>query len=61
MRDNLCNEENLLGAIEDNDESIAERLEKIEMLKEDTKNGIQRFPLENDKVIFNAKKQFSFG
>lgn len=57
MRDNLCNEENLLAAIEDNDEGIAERLEKIEMLIEDTKNGIQQFPLENDKVIFNAKKQ----
>lgn len=57
MRDKLCDSEKLIKVIDLNDKSISEDLEEMEMLKEDIKNGIQRYPLKNEQIIFNIKTQ----
>ena len=54
MRDNLCEVNDLQETIEFNDDDIKEFKEKIAILHEDTKNGVQRFPYDNDTVIQNT-------
>lgn len=57
MRDILCNEDDLIETIESNEEAIMEELEEIELLKEDIKNGIKRYPRENEDIIADTKSE----
>lgn len=56
MRDNLCEQEKLCKAIEFREKKIVSEHEKIEMLKEDIKNGIQRYPRKNEEIIPDTRK-----
>jgi len=52
MRDPLCNKEDLIETIEFNQQTICEMKEEIEELKADIENGIQRYPRDNQSIIF---------
>lgn len=51
MRDSLCNEEACKEGIEYHKDFITKRKESIESLKEDEKNGVQRYPNDNKSII----------
>ncbi|KAA0765784.1 PoNi-like cognate immunity protein [Bacillus sp. SH5-2] len=51
MRDHLCIEEKCRERIEYHKEFIEENIEDIKSLKEDTENGIQRYPKDNNSII----------
>ena len=52
MRDLLCDESYLLETIEFNKDEIYEKKEKIIMLKNDMEKGIQRYPRDNQSIIY---------
>ena len=52
MRDPLCSESYLLETIEFDKEAICERKKKIIMLKDDMEKGIQRYPKDNQSIIY---------
>ena len=51
MRDILCDEKKCRDRIALYSEDILDNRENIESLKEDTKNGVQRYPRDNEGVI----------
>src|SRR5699024_11488747 len=51
MRDHLCVEAECEEGIEFNYEFIVENREDIDNLKEDIKNGVQRSPRDNHRII----------
>lgn len=57
MRDNLCIEDDLIETIESNEDAILEELEEMELLKEDIKNGVKRYPRENEDIIADTKSE----
>jgi len=52
MRDPLCSESYLLETIEFDKEEICERKKKIIVLKDDMEKGIQRYPKDNQSIIY---------
>jgi len=54
MRDPLCNKEDLIETIEFNQQTICEMKEEIEELKADIENGIQRYPRDNQSIIYGT-------
>lgn len=56
MRDYLCNEEELKETVSFYEKTVAKRVEKINLLYEDIKNGIQRYPADNLENINGTKK-----
>jgi len=62
MRDPLCNKEDLIETIEFNQQTICEMKEEIEELKADIENGIQRYPRDNQSIIYGTfKLMFMYG
>ncbi|ABN53230.1 Domain of unknown function DUF1910 [Acetivibrio thermocellus ATCC 27405] len=62
MRDPLCDESYLLKTIESNRKFISKRKEKIIGLKADIENGIQRYPRDNQSIIYITFSQmFMYG
>ncbi len=51
MRDPLCVEEKCTRLIEAYNEAIESKKEKVKGLREDIRNGIQRYPDDNDRII----------
>lgn len=56
MRDYLCNEKKLLEDMDDNLKYIKNNEQKIEPLKIDCINRVQRYPLPPEKIIENLNK-----
>jgi hypothetical protein len=52
MRDPLCSESYLLKIIESDKEEICENKKEIIELKDDMEKGIQRYPKDNQSIIY---------
>ncbi|WP_038291751.1 PoNe immunity protein domain-containing protein, partial [Acetivibrio straminisolvens] len=52
MRDPLCSESYLLETIEFDKEAIDENKKDIVELKDDMEKGIQRYPRDNQSIIY---------
>jgi len=52
MRDLLCDESYLLETIEYDKEGICKSKKKIVILKDDMEKGIQRYPRDNQSIIY---------
>ena len=52
MRDPLCSESYLLETIEYDKEGICKSKKKIVILKDDMEKGIQRYPRDNQSIIY---------
>lgn len=55
MRDFLCDLEYLKETIDFKEKLIKEKNNKIERIKQDVKENIQRYPLDNEQIIFNTR------
>lgn len=51
MRDFLCKEDYLKDEIKFKDEQIVKKIEKIALLQEDIRNGVQRYPRKSEDII----------
>jgi hypothetical protein len=51
LRDNLCDEKKILASIQFKNETIEESKSEIIDLEEDIKNGIKRYPRDNEEII----------
>lgn len=60
MRDPLCNESHLLETIEFYKEQIYETKEEITELKADIEKGIQRYPRDNQSIIYASFSDLFF-
>ena len=56
MRDYLCKENDLKRMLDFNSRRLVGEIEDLAQLKDDLANGIQRYPLPTEEVIFNTKK-----
>jgi len=62
MRDPLCDKKDLIETIEFNQKAILKMKEKIINLKADIENGIQRYPRDNQSIIYGTfKLMFMYG
>lgn len=55
MRDLLCNLEYLKETIDFKEKVIKEKNIKIEELKQDIQKNVQKYPLDNEQIIFNTR------
>ena len=55
IRDNLGNEDDLKKKIEFRNEVIIEDEEELRQLYQDVKDGIQRYPRDNEGIIYDSK------
>lgn len=54
MRDCFCKEKDLKHIIDSNKRFIDEELIELEQLKDDLANGIQKYPIPTERIIFNT-------
>lgn len=55
MRDYLCDEEYLKSKIKFNEKHIRKKIEEIDSILEDEKNGVQKYPRKNEEIILDTR------